>query len=112
VITPSSNAAPRWQHLIQYPSELDIKSYSGGQEADFRACTLNIGGSLRKRITDISFTFAATRMNYLCLQDTRQTKREDLAIASTIRTLLPPDTLVLHAPITKTRPSDPAPIGG
>ena len=51
-------------------------------------------------------------MDYLCLQDTRQTKREGLAIANTIRELLPPGTLVLQAPITKTRPSDPSPIGG
>ena len=51
-------------------------------------------------------------MDYLCLQDTRQTKREGLAIASTIRELLPPGTLVLQAPITKAHPSDPSPIGG
>ena len=55
---------------------------------------------------------AATQMDYLCLQDTRQTKREGLVIANTIRELLPPGTLVLQAPITKTRPSDPSPIGG
>ena len=57
---------------------MDIKSYSCGQEMDFNAGTLNIGGSLRERITDITFAFAATQMDYLCLQDTRQTKREGL----------------------------------
>ena len=107
IITPAPNSAPRWQQLIHDPTELDIKSYSGGQDADFHAGTLNIGGSLRERITDISYTFAATGMDYLCLQDTRQTKQEGLAIASTIRELLPPGTLVFQAPITKTRPSDP-----
>ena len=112
VTPPSSSASPRWQQLIQDPSELDIKSYSCGKDTDFQAGTLNIGGSLRNRITDITFTFAATRMDYLCLQDTRQTKREGLAIASTIRELLPPGTLVFQAPITKLRPSDPPPIGG
>ena len=110
--SPSSSASPRWQQVIQDPTELDIKLYSCGIDKDFQAGTLNIGGSLRDRITDITFTFAATRMDYLCLQDTRQTKRESLAIASTIRELLPPDTLVFQAPITKTRPSDPPPIGG
>jgi hypothetical protein len=66
---------------------------------DFRAGTLNIGGSLRDRVTDITFAFAATQLDYLCLQDTRQTKREGLIIANTIRELLP-------------GPSDPPPIGG
>ena len=51
-------------------------------------------------------------MDYLCLQDTRQTKREGLAIANTIRTLLPPGTLIFQAPISKQRPTDPSPIGG
>ena len=50
-------------------------------------------------------------MDYLCLQDTRQTKREGLAIATTTRELLPPGALVLQAPNSKTRPSDPSPIG-
>jgi hypothetical protein len=112
VTISSSSASPRWQHLIQDPSELDIKSYSSGHDADFQAGTLNIGGSLRDRITDITFTFAATHMDYLCLQDKRQTKREELAIANTIRSLLPPGTLVFQAPISKQRPSDPTPIGG
>jgi hypothetical protein len=62
IITPAPNSAPRWQQLIHDPTELDIKSYSGGQDADFHAGTLNIGGSLRERITDISYTFAATGM--------------------------------------------------
>ena len=101
----------RWQQLIQDPSELDIKSYSCGKETDFQAGTLNIGGSLRDRITDITFIFAATCVDYLCLQDTRQTKRKGLAIASTARELLPPGTLIFQAPITKLRPSDPPPIG-
>ena len=109
---PNSNASPRWQQLIQDPTELDIKSYSCGQTTDFQAGTLNIGGSLRERITDISFIFAATQIDYLCLQDTRQTGREGLAIANTIRVLLPPGTLVLQAPIVKTRHSDLPPIGG
>ena len=56
----------------------------------FNAGTLNVGGSLRDRITDIAYLFAATNMNYLCLQDTRQTKREDQAIATTISDLLKP----------------------
>ena len=51
-------------------------------------------------------------MDYLGLQDTRQTKREGQTIAVTIRKLLPPGTLVLQAPVTESRPSDPAPIGG
>ena len=109
---PSSSTSPRWQQLIQDPSELDIKSYSCGQETDFNAGTLNIGGSLRVRITDITFAFAATQMDYLCLQDTRQTKREGLIIANLIRELLPPGSLVLQAPIVKAKPSDPPPIGG
>ena len=109
VITPSNSSSPRWQQLIQDPTELDILSYSTGLSTDFQAGTLNIGGSLRERITDIAYSFAATQIDYLCLQDTRQTKREGLAIASTIRELLPPGTLVLQAPITKTRPSDPQP---
>ena len=88
-------------------SELDVKSYSCGKEMDFNAGTLNIGGSLRDRITDITFTFAATQMDYLCLQDTRQTKREGLIIANLIRELLPPGSLVLQAPIVKAKPSDP-----
>ena len=100
VITPSSNSSPRWQQLLQDPTELDILSYSTGLSSDFQAGTLNIGGSLRERITDIAYSFAATQMDYLCLQDTRQTKWEGLAIASTIRELLPPGTLVLQAPIT------------
>ena len=97
---------------MQDPTELDILSYSTGLPTDFQAGTLNIGGSLRERITDIAYSFAATQLDYLCLQDTRQTKREGLAIASTIKELLPPGTLVLQAPISKTRPSDPPPIGG
>ena len=103
----SSSISPRWQQLIQDPSELDIKSYSCGQETDLNAGTLNIGGSIRERITDITFTFAATQMDYLCLQDTRQTKREELIIANLIRELLPPGSLVLQAPIVKTKPSPP-----
>ena len=51
-------------------------------------------------------------MDYLCLQDTRQTKREGLIIANLIRELLPPGSLVLQAPIVKVKPSDPPPIGG
>ena len=109
---PSSSTSPRWSQLIQDPSELDIKSYSCGQETDLNAGTLNIGGSLRERITDITFTFAAAQMDYLCLQDTRQTKREVLIIANLIRDLLPPGSLVIQAPITKAKPSDPPPIGG
>ena len=112
VTIPNSSASPRWQHLIQDPSELNIKSFSSGQDADFHAGTLNIGGSLRDRITDITFTFAATGMDYLCRQDTRQTKREGLAIANTIRSLLPPGTLIIQAPISKQRPTAPSPIGG
>jgi hypothetical protein len=107
--TPSFSTSPRWQHLIQDPSELDIKSYSCGQEMDLNTGTLNIGGSLRERITDITFTFAATQMDYLCLQDTRQTKREGLIIANLIHELLPPGSLVLQAPIVKAKPSDPPP---
>ena len=83
-----------------------------GQLPDFNAGTLNVGGSLRDRITDITYLFTATNMDYLGLQDTRQTKREGQTIATTIRELLPPGTLVLQAPIAKQRPSDPAPIGG
>ena len=64
---PSSSTSPRWKQLIQDPSELDIKSYSCGQETDLNAGTLNIGGSLRERITDTTFTFAAAQMDYLCL---------------------------------------------
>ena len=112
VITPSNSSSPRWQQLIQDPTELDILSYFTGLSTDFQAGTLNIGGFLRERSTDIAYSFAATQMDYLCLQDTRQTKREGLAIANTIRTLLPPGTLILQAPIAKTRPSDPPPIGG
>ena len=112
VITPSHSSSPRWQQLTQDPTELDILSYSTGLSTDFQAGTLNIGGSLRERITDIAYSFAITQMDYLCLQDTRQTRREGLAIASIIRELLPPGTLVLQAPITKTRHSDPPPIGG
>ena len=92
---PTPNASPRWRQLLQDPTELDIKSYSCGQSADFHAGTLNIGSSLRERITDISFILAATQIDYLCLQDTRQTKQEGLAITNTIRELLPPGTLVL-----------------
>jgi hypothetical protein len=95
VTIPSNSSSPRWQQLLQDPTELDILSYSTGLSPDFQAGTLNIGGSLRERITDIAYSFAATQMDYLCLQDTRQTKREGLAIASTIRELLPPGTLVL-----------------
>ena len=87
---PKSSTSPRWQQLIQDPSEMDIKSYSCDQEMDFNAGTLNIEGSLRERITDITFAFAATQMNYLCFQDTRQTKREGLITANLIRELLPP----------------------
>ena len=76
---------------------------------DLNTGTLNIDGSLRERITDITFTFAATQMDYLCLQDTRQTKREGLIIANLIRELLPPGSLVLQAPIIKAKPSDPPP---
>ena len=76
---------------------------------DLNAGTLNIGGSLRDRITDITYLFTATNMDYLGLQDTRQTKREEQTIAATIRKLLPPGTLVLQAPVTKSRPTDPAP---
>ena len=112
VTTSSNSSSPRWQQLIQDPTELDILSYSTGLPTDFQAGTLNIGGSLRERITDIVYSFAATQLKYLCLQDTRQTKREGLAIARTIRELLPPETLVLQASINKTRPSDPPPIGG
>ena len=75
---------------------------------DLNTGTLNIGGSLWERI-DITFTFAATRMDYLCLQVTRQTKREGLIIANLIRELLPPESLVLQAPIIKAKPSDPPP---
>jgi hypothetical protein len=71
------------------------RTNSCGQDTNFRAGTLNIGGSLRDRITDITFTFAATQMDYLCLRDTRQTKREGIMIANLILELLPPDTLVL-----------------
>ena len=112
VTTPSNSSSPRWQQLIQDPTELDILSYSTGLAADFQAGTLNIGGSLRERITDIAYAFAAAHLDYLCLQDTRQTKREGLAVASTIRELLPPGTLILQAPISKPRPSDPPPVGG
>ena len=53
-------------------------------------------------------------MDYLCLQDTRQTKRERLIIANLIRELLTPGSLVLQAPIVKAKPWDPPPppIGG
>ena len=34
---------------------------------DLNAGTLNVGGSLRDRITDITYLFAATNMDYLCL---------------------------------------------
>ena len=102
VTTPSNSSSPRWQQLIQDPTELDILSYSTGLPTDFQAGTPNIGGSLRERITDIAYSF--TQLDYLCLQDTRQTKREGLAIASTIRELLPPGTLILQAPISKPRP--------
>ena len=101
VTIPTSSASPRWQQLIQDPTELEIQSFSREWDADFHAGTLNIGGSLRDRITDITFTFAATGMDYLCLQDTRQTKREGLAIANIIRSLLPPGTLIFQAPISK-----------
>ena len=111
VTIPTSSASPRWQQLIQDPTELDIQSFSRGWEADFHAGTLNIGDSLRDRITDNTFIFAATGMDYLCLQDTRQTKREGLAIANTIWSLLPPSTLIFQAPISKQRPTDPDPIG-
>jgi hypothetical protein len=40
------------------------------------------------------------------------TKRKGQAIAITIRELLPPGTLILRAPITKTRHFEPPPIGG
>ena len=60
---------------------------------DLNAGTLNVGGSLRDRITDIAYIFTATNMDYLSLQDTRQTKREGQSIAATIRELLPPGTL-------------------
>jgi hypothetical protein len=63
-------------------------------------------------LTDITYLFATTDMDYLGLQDTRQTKRKGQSIAATIRELLPPGTLVIHAPITKARLSNPAPIGG
>ena len=112
VTSPSNSSSPRWQQLIQDPTELDILSYSTGLPTDFQTGTLNIGGSLRERITDIAYAFAATHLDYLCLQDTRQTKREGLAIASTIRELLPPGTLIFQAPISKSRPSDPPPVGG
>ena len=85
VLTPSNTSSPRWQQLKQDPTKLDIISYSTGLPSDFQAGTLNIGGPLREKITDIAYSFAATQMDYLCLQDTRQTKREVLAIASTIR---------------------------
>ena len=76
---------------------------------DLNTGTLNIGGSLRERITDITFTFAATQMDYLCLQDTRQTKREGRIIANLIRELLPPGSSVLQAPMVKAKPSHPPP---
>ena len=47
---PTSSASPRWQQLIQDPTELEIQSFSCGWDADFHAGTLNIGGSLRDRI--------------------------------------------------------------
>jgi hypothetical protein len=75
-----------------------------GITLDLNAGTLNVGGFLRDRITDITYLFAATNMDYLCLQDTRQTKREGQTIAATIRELLPPYILVLQAPITKPPP--------
>ena len=46
-------------------------------------------------------------MDYLCLQDTRQTKREGLMIANLIRELLPPGTFVLQAHVFEMKPSDP-----
>ena len=79
VTTPSNSSSPRWQQLIQDPTELDILSYSTGLPTDFQAGTLKIGGSLQERITDIVYSFAATQLDYLCLQDTRQTKRKGLA---------------------------------
>jgi hypothetical protein len=33
----------------------------------------------------MTYLFAATNIDYLCLQDTRQTKREGKTIATTIR---------------------------
>jgi hypothetical protein len=74
---------------------------------DFNAGTLNVGGSLRNRITNITYLFAATNIAYLCLQDTRQTKHEGQTIATTIRELVPSGTLALQASITKTRHFDP-----
>ena len=112
LITPTPDQIPRWQQLNNDPTQLDIHSMACDPPPDFNAGTLNVGGSLRDRITDITYLFAATNMDYLGLQDTRQTKREGQTIAATIRELLPPGTLVLQAPITKTRPSNPAPIGG
>jgi hypothetical protein len=109
---PSSSSSSRWQQLIQNSSKLDINSYSCKQNKDFHAGTLVIGGSLRVRITDITFAFAATQLDYLCLQDTRQTKREGLIIVNLIRKLLPSNTPVLKAHIVKARPPDPPPNGG
>ena len=54
VITSSNSSSPRWQQLIQDPTQLDILSYSTGLSTDFQAGTLNIGGSHRERITDIA----------------------------------------------------------
>ena len=76
---------------------------------DLNAGTLNVGGSLRNRITDITYLFTATNMDYLGLQDTRQTKREGQTIAATIRELLPPGTLLLQAPNTSSPSPSPAP---
>ena len=64
---------------MQDPTELDILSYFIGLSTDLQAGTLNIGGSLRERITDIAYSFVATQMDYHCLPDTHQTKREGLA---------------------------------
>ena len=35
VTIPTSSASPRWQQLIQDPTELEIQSFSCGQDADF-----------------------------------------------------------------------------
>ena len=80
-----------------------------GLPSDFNAGPLNVGGSLRDRNTDITDLFGATNMDYLGLQNIRQTKREGQTIAATIRELLPPGTLVLQAPIAKLCPYDPDP---
>jgi hypothetical protein len=44
VTTPSNSSSPRWQQLIQDPTELDILSYSTGLPTDFQAGTLNFFG--------------------------------------------------------------------